>query len=79
LLTEAIDIRTTEHSIGQKTIVIGGPTETGQLLTIIRQLQIQAAVWKKSYAVAPTFQLEGSLEKMGYAGRLLSLSNDLNM
>lgn len=80
LLTDAIEVRTiTEHSIGQKTVVIGGPSEAGQLMAIIRQLQTQASVWKKSYATAPTFQLEGNLEKMGYAGRLLSLSHEINL
>lgn len=79
-MTDTIDVRTTESSSAcQKTVVLSGASEAGQLLLIIRQLQAQTAVWKKSYAVAPTFQLESNLEKMGYASRLISLSTELTL
>jgi hypothetical protein len=80
LTTDAIDIRTTEHSLGHKTITFDGCTGNArQLLSVSKQLQIQVSVYKKSYASAPTFSLESNLLQMGYASRLLSLSSQLNL
>jgi hypothetical protein len=79
-MTDAIDIRTTEHSLRHKTIVTEGCVgNIRHLLNLTRQLQIQVSVYKKSYALSPTFAIEGNLMQMGYASRLLSLSSELNL